>query len=115
MTALCCAAYNAPSVIAMSVAKKQSHVFQQLNHPFNPGPVFPYSHFGQPAPGPGRKKPPPIIERTCAFDAKIYKNVDGIFAVNPCLVCNKNFSKLFYFYFQLPSLLVEKPRNSYPA
>jgi hypothetical protein len=52
----------------------------------------PYSLFGQPAFGSGQKKPPPIIERTCAFDAKIYKIVDAFFAVNPCPNSNKKFS-----------------------
>jgi len=55
----------------------------------------------------GRKGAPPIIGRTCAFDAKIYKNVDGILAVSLCVVWNKKIFKLFYFYFQLPALLVE--------
>ena len=58
---------------------------------------------------PGAKKNvPPIIERTCAFDAKIYKIVDSFFAVSPCMIWNKKIFKLFHFYFQLPSLLVEK-------
>jgi len=56
---------------------------------------------------PVEKKPPPIIGATCAFDAKIYKIVDDIFAITPYRSSNKKFSKLFYFYFQLPSLLVE--------
>jgi len=50
----------------------------------------------------------PIIERTCTFDAKIYKIVDSIFAVSPCVVWNKKIFKLLYFSFQLSSLLVEK-------
>jgi hypothetical protein len=33
---------------------------------------------------PEAKKRPPIIGRVCAFDAKIYKNVDGIFDVSAC-------------------------------
>ena len=33
----------------------------------------------------GKKRLPPIIERTCVFDAKIYKNVDGIFDVSACV------------------------------
>ena len=53
------------------------------------------------------KRRPPIIGRTCAFDAKIYKNVDTIFDVSPCVVWNKKIFKFFYFCFQLPSLLVE--------
>jgi hypothetical protein len=56
----------------------------------------------------GRKGAPPIIEPTCAFDAKIYKNVDGIFDVSPCVVWNKKNLQISDFCFQLPSLLVEK-------
>ena len=48
-----------------------------------------------------------IIERTCAFDAKIYKIVDGIVNVSACGGWNNKIFKLFYFCFQLPSLLVE--------
>jgi len=62
----------------------------------------------------GRKGTPPIIEPTCAFDAKIYKNVDAIYAVSPCLIWNKKIFKLFYFYFQLPSLLVENSAHILP-
>jgi len=54
-----------------------------------------------------RKGAPPTIGRTCAFDAKIYKIVDTIFAVSLCVVWNKKIFKLFYFYFQLPTLLVD--------
>ena len=54
---------------------------------------------------------PPIIGATCAFDAKIYKNVDGIFDVSACEEGNKKNFKLFYFCFQLPSLLVENIPN----
>jgi len=56
---------------------------------------------------PGAKKQPPIIGATCAFDAKIYKNVDGVFDVSACVEGNKKNFKLFYFCFQLSSLLVE--------
>ena len=56
----------------------------------------------------GRKGAPPIIEPTCAFDAKIYKNVDSFLAVSPYEIWNKKIFKLFYFYFQLPAHLVEK-------
>jgi hypothetical protein len=31
-----------------------------------------------------QKSSAPIIERTCAFDAKIYKIVGGLFAVSAC-------------------------------
>jgi hypothetical protein len=48
-----------------------------------------------------------IIGATCAFDAKIYKIVDGNFNVSSCGKWNKKIFKLFYFCFQLPSLLVE--------
>jgi len=50
---------------------------------------------------------PPIIGATCAFDAKIYKIVDSVFAVSLCYTGNKNFFQFSDFYFQLPSLLVE--------
>ena len=39
----------------------------------------------------GKKTTPPIIGAICAFDAKIYKIVDGVFAVNPCPASNKKF------------------------
>ena len=58
-------------------------------------------------PAGGRKRRPPIIEPTCVFDAKIYKIVDTIFNVSLCAVWNKKIFKLFYFYSQLPSLLVD--------
>ena len=48
-----------------------------------------------------------IIGATCAFDAKIYKIVDAIFAVSPYVVWNKKFFKISDFCFQLPSLLVD--------
>jgi hypothetical protein len=50
---------------------------------------------------------PPIIGATCAFDAKIYKIVDSVFAVNPCPKSNKKYYQILNFSFQLPSLLVE--------
>jgi len=56
---------------------------------------------------PGEKNSPPIIGATCAFDAKIYKNVDSLFGVSLCKVWNKKFFKISDFSFQLPSLLVE--------
>jgi hypothetical protein len=40
-------------------------------------------------PAPAEKKRPPIIGRTCTFDAKIYKNVDSIFDISPCVIWNK--------------------------
>jgi hypothetical protein len=52
-------------------------------------------------------KPPPIIGRTCAFDAKIYKNVDTIFAVSPCVVWNKKFYQFSDFSFQPPAFLID--------
>jgi len=56
---------------------------------------------------PGRITSPPIIGATCAFDAKIYKNVDGFFSVSPCLVWDKKLFQISDFSFQLPALLVE--------
>ncbi len=56
---------------------------------------------------PGQKAAPPTIERTCAFDAKIYKIVDSVFAVSLCPKSNKKFFQISDFSFQLPSLLVE--------
>ena len=55
----------------------------------------------------GQKKQPPIIGATCAFDAKIYKIVDGIFDVSAYGRWNKKIFKLFYFWFQLPAHLVD--------
>ena len=55
-----------------------------------------------------KKQRLPIIGRTCVFDAKIYKNVDTIFAVSAYIIWNKKFFKISNFCFQLPSLLVEK-------
>jgi len=60
-----------------------------------------------------KKGTPPIIERTCVFDAKIYKNVDSFFDVSACGGGNKKKLQNSVFCFQLPSLLVEKnPKNS---
>jgi hypothetical protein len=56
---------------------------------------------------PGEKNSPPIIGATCAFDAKIYKIVDNVFGVSPCVEWNKKFFQFSDFSFQLPSLLVE--------
>jgi hypothetical protein len=50
---------------------------------------------------------PPTIGATCAFDAKIYKIVDGVFVISTCPDSNKNFFQISDFCFQLPSLLVE--------
>jgi hypothetical protein len=55
----------------------------------------------------GQKTTAPIIGRTCAFDAKIYKIVDTIFAVSAYAVWNKKFFKIPDFSFQLPSLLID--------
>ena len=63
----------------------------------------PTGHFGR-----GQKKRPPIIGATCAFDAKIYKNVDGVFDVSACGGGDKKIFKNCDFCFQLPALLVEK-------
>ena len=62
----------------------------------------------------GRKGTPPIIGRTCVFDAKIYKNVDAIINVSPCAVWNKKICQISDFSFQLPALLVEKRANILP-
>jgi hypothetical protein len=50
----------------------------------------------------------PIIERTCAFDAKIYKIVGGFFAVSACMSRAKKIFQISDFCSALPSLLVEK-------
>ena len=55
----------------------------------------------------GQKRRAPIIGATCAFDAKIYKIVDGIFDVSAFVIWNKKIFKLFYFWFQLPSFLID--------
>jgi len=41
----------------------------------------------------------PIIRATCAFDAKIYKNVDNIFTVSPFVGLSKKFFKFSDFSF----------------
>jgi len=57
---------------------------------------------------PEAKSSASIIGATCTFDAKNYKIVDGFFDVSAFMSWdNKNF-QIFYFCFQLPSLLVEK-------
>jgi len=43
--------------------------------------------------GRGAERCAPIIGVTCAFDAKIYKIVDGIFALSACVILDKNFFK----------------------
>ena len=42
---------------------------------------------------------PPIIERTCVFDAKIYKIVDGLFDVTCCRIRNKKKLRFLIFVF----------------
>ena len=61
-----------------------------------------------------QKRRPPIIGRTCAFDAKIYKIVDSVFDVNACEEGNKKIFKLFYFCFQLPSFLIDLLEKNLP-
>jgi len=56
----------------------------------------------------GKKAAPPTIGRTCAFDAKIYKIVDGVIDVSACGGGDKKSFKLFYFCSALQTLLVEK-------
>jgi hypothetical protein len=65
--------------------------------------------FGLPSASPGDLTSPPIIGATCAFDAKIYKIVDSVFAVSLCPKSNKKNFQISDFSFQLPSLLVENP------
>jgi len=62
-----------------------------------------------------QKKPPPIIGATCAFDAKIYKNVGCFFGVSSGLTGNKNFFQISDFCFQLPSHLIENDDVSAPG
>jgi hypothetical protein len=69
--------------------------------PNRPGAALPCRRLGR------AKIIAPIIGATCAFDAKIYKIVDSIFAVSLCLVWNKKIFQISYFSFQLPSLLIE--------
>ena len=54
---------------------------QNDNYLFLPFPFYLFTCL----PAGGRKGAPPIIGATCAFDAKIYKNVDAVLAVSPCL------------------------------
>jgi hypothetical protein len=54
-----------------------------------------------------KNTPAPIIGRTRAFDAKIYKIVGGIFDVSVCRRRSKKFFKIFAFCFQLPALLID--------
>jgi len=68
--------------------------------------LFPFA-FLLAFPAGGRKGAPPIIGRTCAFDAKIYKNVDSIFDVSLCMVRNKKKFQISDFSSQLPTLLVD--------
>jgi hypothetical protein len=62
---------------------------------------------------PEAKNSASIIGRVCAFDAKIYKIVGGIFYVSACEERNKKIFKIFYFSSALPALLVEKTRIFY--
>jgi len=63
---------------------------------------------------PGGETRAPIIGATCAFDAKIYKNVGGVFAVSAYEEGNKRIFKNSDFCSALSSLLVEKfpPKSS---
>jgi hypothetical protein len=47
------------------------------------------------------------IGATCAFDAKIYKNVGGVFDVSSGWTGNKKNFQISSFCFQLPAHLVE--------
>jgi len=53
------------------------------------------------------KRRPPIIGATCAFDAKIYKNVDAIFDVSLYMTWNKKNFQFSDFCFQLQADLVD--------
>jgi hypothetical protein len=64
--------------------------------------IFNLGHFQ-----PGAEGAPPIIGATCAFDAKFYKIVDGIFSVNAYWEGNKKFLQISDFIFQLPALLID--------
>jgi hypothetical protein len=55
-----------------------------------------------------RKSSASIIGRVCAFDAKIYKNVGGVFDVSSGRTGNKKNFQISDFCSALPSLLVEK-------
>jgi len=57
------------------------------------------------------KNKPPIIGATCAFDAKIYKNAGGVYAVSVLSTGNKKNYQISDFSSQLPSLLVEIPQK----
>jgi hypothetical protein len=61
---------------------------------------------------PGAKKQPPIIGATCAFDAKIYKIVGGIFDVTSCCTGNKKNFQISDFCSALPSLLIAQRRKN---
>ena len=61
----------------------------------------------------GKKQQPPIIGATCAFDAKIYKIVGGIFNVSACGKGNKKKFKNSDFCFQLPSLLIAQTLRNF--
>jgi len=50
---------------------------------------------------------PSTIERTCTFDAKIYKNVSCIIVVSACGEKNKKIFQISDFCFQLQAVLVE--------
>jgi hypothetical protein len=60
------------------------------------------------------KRRPPIIGRTCGFDAKIYNNVGGDFDVSACGEGNKKILQISDFSFQLPSLLVDFLEKIFP-
>jgi len=63
---------------------------------------------------PGAKKPPPIIGAICRFDAKIYKNVGGVFDVSSGRTGNKKNFQISDFCFQLPAHLIENYAVSDP-
>ncbi|MBN2591863.1 MAG: hypothetical protein JXA81_00040 [Sedimentisphaerales bacterium] len=56
---------------------------------------------------PGGETRAPIIGATCAFDAKIYKNVGGNFDVSACGQGNKKNFRILDFCSALPSLLID--------
>ena len=68
---------------------------------------FRYSHFEFGYFSSEAKSSASTIGPTCAFDAKIYKNVDAVLTVSTCVVWNKKIFNFFYFYFQLQAVLVE--------
>ena len=53
------------------------------------------------------EKRAPIIGSTCAFDAKNYKIVGGIFAISASVEWNKNFFQFSDFCSALQSFLVD--------